>query len=229
MNTQPRHKRLKSGIYEIRNLITGCLYIGSASDLNKRSRVHRLKLLRNEHHAAYLQRSWNLHGEDNFQFNVLLYCDKENLIYFEQRFIDYYNPEYNSSKTAGNCLGYKHTEETRKKLSQVRIGNRNSVGSKGCVGRVYSEETRRKISEAHKGNKYWAGKHHTEETKQKLAAAHLGKEPANKGKKFPEISEQKKQYWIQWRLDRGLPPEPQYPISERKGYKEAQMQPRLAL
>jgi len=90
-------------------------------------------------------------------------------------------------------------------LSLVRIGNRNSVGNKGCVGRVYSEETKRKISESNKGKKTWLGRHHTEETKRKLSELHKGKPAHNKGAKYPQISQQKKEYWIKWRLERGLP------------------------
>ena len=43
--------------------------------------------------------------------------------------------------------GRKHTEESKKKISEAKKGN------KGCLGRFMSEETRKKIGEANKWNK----------------------------------------------------------------------------
>lgn len=43
--------------------------------------------------------------------------------------------------------GRKHTEESKKKISEANKGN------KGCLGRFMSEETRRKIGEANKWNR----------------------------------------------------------------------------
>lgn len=43
--------------------------------------------------------------------------------------------------------GRKHTEESKKKISEAKKGN------KGCLGRFMSEETRRKIGEANKWNR----------------------------------------------------------------------------
>ena len=54
----------------------------------------------------------------------------------------------------------KHpSEETKKKLSEVKKGKK------------MSEEARRKNSESHKGNNYHLGKHHSEEAKRKMSEA----------------------------------------------------------
>ena len=42
-----------------------------------------------------------------------------------------------------------------------------------------------------KGQKLWLGKHHTEETKKKLSEINKGKPAWNKGKKLPQLSEDK--------------------------------------
>lgn len=60
-----------------------------------------------------------------------------------------------------HMLGKKHTEETRKKLSDA------AKGKKSRLGAVLSEETKRKISESQKGKK------HSEETKAKMRATHI--------------------------------------------------------
>ena len=62
------------------------------------------------------------------------------------------------------------TEETRKKMSFARKGNKHPLW-----GKHFSLESRQKMSESHKGQKPWMmGKHHTEETKIKIALAKNG-------------------------------------------------------
>jgi hypothetical protein len=63
------------------------------------------------------------------------------------------------------ALGYRHTEEAKKKISQAGIG------------RIFTNETRRKIG-AQK-----IGKPRTEETKKKISESLKGHIPWNKGKK----------------------------------------------
>ena len=70
------------------------------------------------------------YGYSNFKFEILEYCKPENLIEREQYYLDKFKPEYNILKTAGSCLGYRHTKET---LAKFRA-------------RKLSEETKGKIS-----------------------------------------------------------------------------------
>lgn len=68
-------------------------------------------------------------------------------------------------------LGFKHSDETRKRMSQSMIGKLRSEETKKKMsesfkGRVISEETRSKISNSHIGKKI------TEETRQKLSIIH---------------------------------------------------------
>jgi len=59
--------------------------------------------------------------------------------------------------------GFKHPEETKKKISIAKMGNKSKSGLK------LSEETKRKISQAIKGRiSPMKGKHHSEETIKKL-------------------------------------------------------------
>ncbi len=53
----------------------------------------------------------------------------------------------------------------------------------------HSEETKRKMSESHKGEKnhFW-GRKHTKKAKEKVSIANLGKIAWNKGKKLPQFS-----------------------------------------
>jgi hypothetical protein len=65
-------------------------------------------------------------------------------------------------------IGYKHSEETKRKISEAQIGRKHSEETKrkiseAQIGRKHSKETRRKLSEAQKGKK------HSEETRRKLS------------------------------------------------------------
>ena len=67
---------MKSGIYIIKNLLNEKIYVGSSVNIKKRFQEHKLNLRKNEHANFHLQKSWNLHGEENFIFVELEYCDK---------------------------------------------------------------------------------------------------------------------------------------------------------
>ena len=78
--------------------------------------------------------------------------------------------------------GHKHTEETKRKISESLLGKEFSEESRrkmseANLGKKFSEEHRRKISEKNKGK--WGtflGRRHTEESKRKISEAHLRKE-----------------------------------------------------
>lgn len=65
--------------------------------------------------------------------------------------------------------GKKHTEDTRKKMSEAKKGRPS--WNKG-LHNIFSEGTRKKLSEAKKGEKNpLFGKTHTEETRRKISEA----------------------------------------------------------
>ena len=70
---------MKTGIYNIRNIINNNIYIGSASNLKNRWNVHKHKLSNNKHVNIHLQRAFNKYGSENFIFEVIEYVDKYNL------------------------------------------------------------------------------------------------------------------------------------------------------
>jgi group I intron endonuclease len=71
---------------------------------------------------------------------ILEYCDPSALLRAEreQYYLDSTKPEYNILTTAGSNLGYKHTLETKAKLSSINLG------------KILSKETRLKMSLAKK-------------------------------------------------------------------------------
>jgi len=109
----------KSGIYFIISKVNGKVYVGSASNLTLRFTVHRYHLRRNKHHCRYLQNVWNKYGEANFEFKIVELCSKEFLQVREQYYLDSISKAklLNSQLLARTCLGFKHSETTKQKMS----------------------------------------------------------------------------------------------------------------
>lgn len=157
-----------TGIYLITNTVSGRRYVGSAASFKKRWREHERQLQEGRHHSRYLQRAWNKHGARAFTFRPIIYCAKHDLIMYEQAAMDALKPEYNIVPTAGSQLGYRHTEETRKRMSIARRRNPSSPRK----GMKHTEESRRKISESRKGkgNSGW-----TDERRRRISEANKGR------------------------------------------------------
>lgn len=78
----------RSGMYKITNLVNGKIYIGSSTSIRKRFNKHISLLKQNTHKNPDLQLDFNSGEECNFEFNVLEFCDQENLLEREQCYID---------------------------------------------------------------------------------------------------------------------------------------------
>lgn len=162
----------KSGIYQIRNLVNNKVYIGSSFRFGNRKSQHFKSLKENKHDNPHLQSSWNKHGEKAFVFEILEECDRDKLIEREQFYLDTFQPfgnqGYNNLKIAKSSAGFKHSEETKKRLSEMQIGRKVSQKVKDLLyiyskGRIVTKETRNKLSKSHKGKRLSEG------TKQKLS------------------------------------------------------------
>jgi group I intron endonuclease len=179
---------MKSGVYEILNLVNGKRYVGSAVNFSRRWTGHRTDLRKDGHHCIALQRAWNKYGESAFLFRVIVECPPDQLISKEQEQIDL-AAEYNVCRFAGSALGVKHSEETRKKMSARLMGNTHTRGRKysreicermaapkrGRKLPPFTEEHRRNISIAKRGHKGCVGRILSDSTKEKIRQANLGK------------------------------------------------------
>lgn len=135
--------KVGGGVYAITNTVTGQQYIGSCKHFGKRRGMHFWLLSVGRHYNEVLQAAWDEYGRDAFSFDVLEGGSDQDvfeevfgsgfLISREQYYIDALKPAYNLSPTAGRSNGYRHTPETRARMSQAQR-NRAPV----------SEETRRK-------------------------------------------------------------------------------------
>jgi group I intron endonuclease len=108
-------------------------------------------------------------------------------------------------KNASKFTGKKHSEETRKKISEGNKGKilsektrkKMSEKHKGKQspnkGKILSDETRQKISERNKGNKNCLGRILSENTKQKISNSLTGKSLSEEHKR--KLSETTSNYW----------------------------------
>lgn len=183
---------MTAGIYKITHNTSGRFYIGSARNIRSRWAEHRRELSKGVHHNKYLQRVWNKHGHDSLLFEVVEEVVNLNeLLEREQFWMNTLNPQFNHCKSARNRLGSKHSEETRKKISESNKGKKmpkewKELMKKIHVGRKNSPEVKAKMSAAYKPREVSAeakfkmgatnrGKRLSEETKKKIVISTTGK------------------------------------------------------
>jgi hypothetical protein len=81
-----------TGIYKILNKVNGKFYVGSSTNITKRWWTHKTELKNGKHCNIHLQSSWNLHGENSFEFSVVEQLDEntsdEELKQKEQVYLD---------------------------------------------------------------------------------------------------------------------------------------------
>lgn len=153
-----------TGIYEIKCKIDGKTYIGQAVDISKRIRKHLNNLRNGRHWNLHLQRAFTKYGENNFEFNVLCECERENLNDNEKLFISKFNSSderYGFNKNDGGeqilrdysgsnnpFYGKRHSQEFRERLSKINKGNEKIINaSKGRKFMNNGEKTIKVIPE----------------------------------------------------------------------------------
>ena len=116
------------GIYQIRNLSDGKIYVGQSMHLDARKRRHFWELRNNRHSNKHLQSAYNLYGKENFAFEILLYCEEFELTRYEDG-IKNSNQDhcYNIRIVADSNKGLKHTDEYKRNASEAKKGNKKAI------------------------------------------------------------------------------------------------------
>lgn len=197
-----KNKNCISGIYKITNIINNKCYIGSAVNIRNRWYMHK-HALQNNLANRRLQGAWNKYGEECFKFEVICACKKEDLLIYEQKWIDFYDSAgrngYNITPTAGSSIGVIRSEEYKKRMSLIKTGFKHSEQAKLKIGMAskgntntkgikWTEEQCKHLSEIRKGHIGWTkGYHQSEESNRKRSESLKGRNRSEETKR--KISE----------------------------------------
>jgi group I intron endonuclease len=157
-------------IYKATNKINGKCYIGQTIGKLKKRKSEHLYRSKNDNNNNNFYNAINKYEWKNFKWEVLCECESLNeLNEMEFHYIkqyDSYNNGYNLTFGGDATYGYKHTEETKKKLSKL------------FKGRKMSKEWKQKISASKMGQTGDKcpvfGIPKTEDHKKKIGKSHIG-------------------------------------------------------
>ena len=180
MNFVDRNQFKEStGIYGIRNIKNGKIYIGQTKEnFLRRYLHHQWKLRDHSHDNPFLQEDWDEYGDKCFEFVVIeLIDDYSQLDAREIYYIQYYKDlglAYNILGGGGGRLGTPMSDHAKQILGAK---NREHM-----LGKKHSEETKRKMSESRMNNTYFLNRSTTvlnddiaREIKERLIKGERGK------------------------------------------------------
>ena len=173
---------------------SGKYYIGQT--INEYSRRYNF-LYDKKYGGEKIDNARKKYGPENFEYAVLMKVtgdSKDEVIKYLNQLEQFFIKTYDSIKNGYNsCEGGKNgllSEETKRKMSEVRKGHRTSEETKRKIsekhkGKVYSEDTKKKMMEARKGVSPWnKGKKMTDEYRKNCSLCQKGKPSGRKGKKY---------------------------------------------
>ena len=165
------------GVYIIQNNVNKKVYVGSSVAAKYRINGHKSLLRRNKHYNRYLQDDYNKYGLEAFEFTVVeIGLEPSELFKMEEYYTQKMQSNvsdggYNIRKRVESNRGVKLSQESREKIRQSKLGDKNPFFNKS-----HTEESRKKMSESRKGeNSHWYGKELPDYVKKKISDTLKGK------------------------------------------------------
>jgi group I intron endonuclease len=168
-----KDNRGKAGIYKWTHKESGKSYIGSSVNLSRRFREY-FNFNKISKGNMNINKALLKYGYSGFQLEILEYCEISDTVLREQYYINLLVPEYNILNIAGSSLGYKHSEQTRLKISSGNKGNTHTVETKTLMSEVKAGENNPMYGKAHNEESLALikasriGRTHSEETRNKI-------------------------------------------------------------
>ena len=142
------------------------VYVGKDSNIDKNMR-HKQHFQSSKYDAQPINRILQ-NNPDRYIYQVLWEindCTDNHLNQMEIFYIKKYDPQFNFTEGGDGSSGFKHYEESRKKMSEAQKGKNNPM-----YGKRHSKKTKKKMSESKKGeNNPMYRKRHSEETRKKIS------------------------------------------------------------
>ena len=140
-------------IYKAMNIVNGKIYIGQTIQfLDKRTRDHIKNALNNKDNSHF-HNAIRKYGKENFVWETIVECNSlEELNKVEIEMIKKYDAlenGYNLTEGGEGTIGFRHTEETKKKMSKSHMGEKNPMYGKH---RHFSKKTREMMSKTRMGS-----------------------------------------------------------------------------
>lgn len=178
----------KSGIYQIKNIQNGKVYIGSTKCFKVRASQHESALKKGYHGNKHLLASWNKYGSENFVFEVIEVIEdsidviREKEQVYINSFLSNWEQCYNLDKKTNRCqkTWSKNPDVTirKKRMNMIsrwasdssyreRMSGHNSPN----YGKQLSQNQKEKLLSAIKGNKWNQNRVHSQETRTKMSSA----------------------------------------------------------
>lgn len=164
---------MKSGIYTITCIPNNKMYVGYASDLERRKIDHYAVLRNNKHCNTYLQNAYNKYGGDNIIFEELVECP-EHLLVSEEHYwatiLKTHNKKYgfNIKPTHPEKINLRNRETTIK-IYKTRKERSERLGY-WCTPETTEKRLKTRRENAEKRG-YW----HSEKTKLKIGIKSIGR------------------------------------------------------
>ena len=148
---------MKFGIIYRATSPSGKVYVGKTIKTIDNRRIQHCSNAYNTKHSAYntkFYRAIRKYGSKSFVWGVVENNIVEEFLGYAERLeikrLDSYKSGYNSTLGGEGCLGLKHSDAVKKKISKSS-SERNSGSGNPRYGKEVSRETRLKISKANKG------------------------------------------------------------------------------
>lgn len=146
-----KEQRDKSGVYCLINKVNGHSYVGSSMNLASRMRNYLNKaFLKSKQNANMpITKALLKYEYSNFSLLILEYVELVNLTARETFYITHIIPYYNVLKQGYSSLGYIHTQETKKLLSELATNRTHSDHTKGLIARAVTGENNPFYNKSH--------------------------------------------------------------------------------
>lgn len=178
----------KCGIYIIKNIANGKVYVGQSIDLDYRRRLHFHCLKHGHHFNPHLQSAYFEYGLGNFEWRILEEVPEDLLDAREKSWISFYKSldrKFGYNLESGGHVIKHHADESRRKMSASIRSKVRTAAQKNSISNLHemrrgthpSTETRLKMSLARMGHSV------SSETRQKIADTQRGRVFSNEHRK----------------------------------------------